>query len=222
MVVDVDDGDQIVEPVAAGRHGRFPGRALVQLAVGQEVVDERLRLLALERQAHAHGDAEPVAERAAGDFHAGRVGGHARHRQAAVVGAVGLHLVLGDDAGLDQGGVERDGVVADGQQEAVAPLPFRIVGAVSAGRGNRPPPARRRCPAPGRCSPGPAPRPCAGHCGGCGRPGRRAIRWTAPRRAAVRLAWACGPPGVGHPGRAGVSAQWMSMPPLTSMTAPVM
>jgi len=71
-----------------------------------------------------------MAERAAGDFDAGRIGGHARHGQAAVVGAVALQLVLGDDAGLDEGGVEGDGVVADGQQEAVAALPFRVVGAV--------------------------------------------------------------------------------------------
>ena len=71
--------------------------------------------------------AEAVAERAAGDLHARRVGGHARHRQAAVVGAVGLELVLGQDAGLDQRRVERDGVVADREQEAVAPLPVRVV-----------------------------------------------------------------------------------------------
>ena len=41
--------------------------------------------------------------------------------------AVGLQLVLGDDAGLDQRRVERDGVVADREQEAVAALPLRIL-----------------------------------------------------------------------------------------------
>ena len=75
--------------------------------------------------------AEAVAERAAGDLHARRVGGHARHRQAAVVGAVALELVLRDDPGFDQRRVERDGVVADGQEEAVALLPFRILGPVA-------------------------------------------------------------------------------------------
>ena len=74
--------------------------------------------------------AEAVAERSAGDLHARRVGGHARHRQAAVVGAVALELVLRDDPRLDQGRVERDGVVADREQEAVAALPFRILGPI--------------------------------------------------------------------------------------------
>ena len=41
----------------AGRHRRLPGRALVELAVGEEVVDERGRLLALEAEAEADGDA---------------------------------------------------------------------------------------------------------------------------------------------------------------------
>ncbi len=80
--------------MAAGRHCRLPGRALVELAVGEEVVDERGRVLALEREADADGDREAVTERTAGDLHSGRVGRHAGHGQAAVVRAVGLELVL--------------------------------------------------------------------------------------------------------------------------------
>ena len=39
-----------------GRHGRLPGRALVEFAVGEQVVDEAGRLLALQPEAHADGD----------------------------------------------------------------------------------------------------------------------------------------------------------------------
>ena len=72
-----------------------------------------------------------MSERAAGDLHAGRIGRHAGHRQTAVVAAVGLELVSRDDPGLDQRGIERDRVVADREQEAVAPLPCRILRAVA-------------------------------------------------------------------------------------------
>ena len=74
---------------------------------------------------------EAVAQRAAGDLHAGRVGGHARHRQPGLVGPVGLELLQGDGPGLGEGGVQRDGVVADGEQEPVAVLPVRVLGAVA-------------------------------------------------------------------------------------------
>jgi hypothetical protein len=40
-------------------------------------------------------------------------------------------FLLSIDAGLDQRGVEGDGVVADREQEAVPALPFRIVRAVA-------------------------------------------------------------------------------------------
>ena len=40
---------------------------------------------------------------------------------------------VGNDAGLDQRRVERDRVMADGEQEAVAPLPPRLLRAVAQG-----------------------------------------------------------------------------------------
>ncbi len=128
--VDVDEADQVVEPPMARRHGRFPGRALIQLAVRHEVVDEGPRRLALEAEPDADGDAETDAERAAADLHARRVAGHARHRQATVVGAVGLELRFRDDARLDQSRVQGDRVMTDGQQEAVAVLPIGLLGPI--------------------------------------------------------------------------------------------
>ena len=133
LVVDVDDADQVIELVVARRPGALPDRALAQLAVREQAVDEGVRLLALQPQAEPDSERQPVAERAAGDLHARRVGRHAGHGQAAVVGAIGLHFVLGNDAGLDQRRVERDGVVADREQEAVAALPLRVVRAVAHG-----------------------------------------------------------------------------------------
>ena len=115
----------------ARRPGAFPDRALAEFAVGEQAIDEGVRLLALQPEAEADGERQPVPERAAGDLHARRVGRHAGHGQPAVVGAVALEFVLGNDAGLDQRRVERDGVVADREQEAVAALPFRIVRAVA-------------------------------------------------------------------------------------------
>ena len=67
-VVDVDDGDQVVELVVPGRHRRLPDRALVELAVGEQAVDEGRRLLALQRQAEADRERQAVAQRAAADL----------------------------------------------------------------------------------------------------------------------------------------------------------
>ena len=53
------------------------------------------------------------------------------HGQAGVVGAVGVQFAARDDPGLGEGGVEADGVVAGGEQEPVAAVPVRVVGAVA-------------------------------------------------------------------------------------------
>ncbi len=128
LVVDIDDGDQVVELVVGGAHQRLPHGALVELAVGEQGVDEGGRGLALQAQRVAHGDGQALAERAAAHLHARRVAAHARHRQAAVVAAVGFEFALGNDAGLDQRRIQRDGVVAVGQQEAVTALPGGVLG----------------------------------------------------------------------------------------------
>ena len=51
LVVDVDDADQVVELPVAGRPGAFPDGALAELAVGEQAIDEGLRLLALQPEA---------------------------------------------------------------------------------------------------------------------------------------------------------------------------
>ena len=220
MVVDVDEADQVVELPVARRHRRLPGRALVQLAVGHEVVDEGGRSPCASGPGTCRRRCQAEAERAAGDLHARRVGGHARHRQAAVVAAVGLQLA--PRARCRPRSAPRRGRSRSGRWTAGsgrAPPSAGPPGG-SASRGSRRRPARRRCRAPGRCSPGPAPRPCAAHCGGCGRrvrPGRTLDRGVQLRRCvSMRISSRCGS------GRWPAAAQpWISMPPLTSMTAPV-
>jgi hypothetical protein len=62
LIVEIDNGDEVVEPVMTSRHGRLPGRALAQLAVRQEIVDEAPGPLPLQAERHADGDAEPVTQ----------------------------------------------------------------------------------------------------------------------------------------------------------------
>src|SRR4028119_1556753 len=69
----------------------------------------------------------PVAARAPRYLHARRVRRHPGHREPAVVPAIGLDFVFGQNTGFDKRRVERDGIMADGQKEAVPPLPFRLV-----------------------------------------------------------------------------------------------
>jgi hypothetical protein len=52
-------------------------------------------------------------------------------RQAAVIRAVGLELRGGDDARLDQHAVQRDGIMTNREQEAVAAFPGGILGLVA-------------------------------------------------------------------------------------------
>ena len=122
--------------------------------------------------------------------------------------AVGLQFVLGHDAGLDQRRVERDRVVAVREQEAVPPLPVGILG-----------PVVHRVEVGDRQ-----------HVGDVERLGdvALALDLAHPQRVAPD---AVGPFGADR--RCGRSVvvtgilpsawvgQWISMPPLTSMTAPV-
>ena len=111
-------------------HRRFPGGALVEFAVAHHVDDAGGVALEPQAQGHADGEAEAVAQGAAGDFHAGGVGAHPGHRQPGVVGPVGVQLLDREDAGLGQRGVLGDRVVAHGQQHPVPALPVRVLGAV--------------------------------------------------------------------------------------------
>jgi hypothetical protein len=99
----------------------------VELTVGEQIHHAGVVAQVAQAQRHAGGDTEPVAQRATGDLHPGGVRGHGRHRQARVVGAVGLELLDGHDARLGERGVGRDRVVADGEQEAVALRPLGVL-----------------------------------------------------------------------------------------------
>jgi hypothetical protein len=129
--VDVDQRGQVAQPVMAGAHGRFPGGALVELTVGEEVEDPRRRILMTQTQSHADRHGQAMAKGAAGDLHAGCVAGHSRHRQPGPVGSVAVQLVDADDAGFGQRCVQPDRVVPGGQQEPVPTPPVRVVGPVA-------------------------------------------------------------------------------------------
>ena len=79
-----------------------------------------------QAQRLAHRDRQALPEGSTGDLHAWRVGGHAGHRQAAVIRAVGLQLLLGQHAGFEQCRVQRDRIVAVGEQETVPAFPLRL------------------------------------------------------------------------------------------------
>ena len=79
QAVHVDDAEQVAEPMVGGGHRGLPGRALVEFAVAHHV-DRPGSPLPWNRRPSAMPtrDAQAVAERAAGDLHAGGVGAHAR------------------------------------------------------------------------------------------------------------------------------------------------
>ena len=115
------------------RLSSFQWLAVVQLAVGKQRVDERFGAFALEPEAAPDRDGQALAQRTARHLHAGRVAGHAGHRQPAVVATVGFDFLRGNDARLDQRAVERDGEVPVREQEPVALFPVRVVGAIAHG-----------------------------------------------------------------------------------------
>ena len=78
-------------------------------------------------QRHADGDRQSLPQRAAGHLHPRRVGRHAGHRQAAIIGTVGFQLIFRNNAGFDQCRVMRNRVVAMRQQKAVTLFPFGII-----------------------------------------------------------------------------------------------
>ena len=60
--VAVDDDGEPVEPEVAGRHRRFPHRALLQLAVAGEHERPPVRPVELRGERDAHGHRQPVPE----------------------------------------------------------------------------------------------------------------------------------------------------------------
>jgi hypothetical protein len=128
--VDIDNGDQVVEPEMGSRQDSLPDRSLVEFAIGKQGVDPAGRLLGLEAEAFANRNRQAKAQRPARHFHAGRIGGHSRHRQTAVIAPIGVEFAVGNDPGLDQRGIKRDRVMAVGQQEPVTAVPCGVVGPV--------------------------------------------------------------------------------------------
>ena len=122
---------RLSEPVMAGAHRGFPGRALVQLAVGEEVDHPRREPWWRRPSAMPTATVRPWPSEPPEISMPGCVAGHSRHRQPGAVGSVAVELVYGNDAGFGQRGVQPDGVVPGREQEPVPAVPVRIVGPVA-------------------------------------------------------------------------------------------
>ena len=103
-----------------GAHRGFPHFTFLQLAVAQQRVNARLRLLDLQAHRHAERDGETLPQRAGRSFHPR----HVEHVRMALEFAVQLaqrkRLALVAEAVLRTDRVKRGGGMALGQHEAVA------------------------------------------------------------------------------------------------------
>ena len=119
LAVDVDDRDEVAEPVVGGEHHRLPDRALVALGVAHEHERAPRAARELRGERRARRDREAVAERAGGEVDAGQDVVGVRPEPAAV-DAEARELVAVDRARLVQRGVQREARVALREHEAVA------------------------------------------------------------------------------------------------------
>ena len=131
LFVHINDIYQVRQAVVGRRHRRFPGRPFVQLPIRHGVINPGCAALLPQAERHPDGNGEPLPQRAAGHLHPRRIGCHTRHRQTAVVGAVGLQLLLRDNFRFQQRRIIGDGVMAVREQEAVASFPLRLFRAVA-------------------------------------------------------------------------------------------
>ena len=124
LPVQVDDGDQVRQPVVGREHHRLPEGALVALGIADERESPPPRPLQLGRQRGAGRDRQPLPERAGRevDPSQGAFGVDAEQR---FVGAVGVELLLGQPAPQEQRRVDREDRVAFADDETVA---VRIIG----------------------------------------------------------------------------------------------
>ena len=129
LAVAVDEGHEVAQLVAAGRHGGLPDRALAGLAVAEQA-DHAVRLAAVPgAQRHAHRDRQPVPEGPRGCLDARQL--HLARVHA--VGAVELPVrlddaVVGEEPAHRHGDVHAHGRVSLAQHEAVAPRVADVMG----------------------------------------------------------------------------------------------
>ncbi len=130
-LVVVDDEDDVVQLVVAGRHEGLPDGALVALAVAHEHVDHAVAVVRSAEphaQRASHGDARDLAQGAAADLDPGRLRGvgvrlQARAPHAVVLQALHLEVVEQRHDRVDSGTG-----VALREVEDVAHRPVRIGG----------------------------------------------------------------------------------------------
>ena len=131
--VDVDDRDQVVEPVEAALGERLPHRALGHLAVAAQHPDsavEALELLGRER--HADADRQALAERAGGDIDP-RQDRRRVTLEPAAAAAVGEELLFVDRADREQDRVVQRRRVALGEDQVIVVRRARVVDVAGAG-----------------------------------------------------------------------------------------
>ena len=153
--VAVDHRDEVVEAEGRSGGGGFPGRALLQFAVGDRAEDAAGPTRDAITERRAHRDAESVSERAAGHLDARKIAFDRRHLERTSVGAVGRKPVLREVAGFRQHRPQRDRVVARSTGNTGRVLPNADSPGRGAVHGNRARRGNRRRRSPGRDSPGP-------------------------------------------------------------------
>ncbi|GBD15081.1 hypothetical protein HRbin25_00972 [bacterium HR25] len=121
----VHNGDEIVQAVVGGAHGRLPGLALVAVAVGQEAVDAVIAAVQARSQGQTHAEGEPHPQGAGRHLHPRRHPHDGVPLQAAPQPTEGEELVHREVAGLGQDGVVGGGGVPLAEDE---PVPLRPLG----------------------------------------------------------------------------------------------
>ncbi len=118
-IVEVHEGDEIIELEIGRHHHRFPGRALLEFAVGQHAIDQHIGVFELFGIGLACRHAEPVAERSRGRGNSRRlvIGMRA---EAAIRLAIGVEIRTRQNALLLQDHVLDHAAVALRHQKHVA------------------------------------------------------------------------------------------------------
>jgi hypothetical protein len=130
QAIAVDDANQVVELEMAGFHGGFPDLAFLLLAVAHDAEDPVILLVQLSGERDADGDAQALAERSGGDFHARQF----EPVRVSLIGRVELaeerDVFFRAEAGEGQAKIETRRLVAGGPDDAIAVGPIGILGIV--------------------------------------------------------------------------------------------
>ena len=116
----VDDQAEVVQLLVAREHGGLPDLALLDLAVTKQAVGAIGIAPVLGGERHAHGSRDALAQGAGGHVDARGIVHVGVALKVAADMAQGLEVLLGEEATLGEGRIQRGSAVALGEHEAVA------------------------------------------------------------------------------------------------------